>query len=126
MLRFLNCVVLADDYVAVRDFWIGLGLEIDREWPHLPYADLALDGQVVLGISPMGAMDFEPPTPRANTTFPQFVADDVEGFLQLVVERGGSIVFGPSFADDGGYWYGSFSDIEGNPAWVVSPKAVGA
>lgn len=126
MLRFLNCVILAEDYEAVRDWWVtALGLEIHKEWPELPYADLAIEGTVVLGVSPMGAMELDPPSPRTNTTFPQFVTDDVEGLLARVVEHGGRIVFGPDHAQDGGYWYGAFADIEGNSAWVVSPEAVG-
>ena len=125
MLRFLNCVVLAEDYEAVRDWWLAIGLEMHREWPELPYADLALDGTVVLGISPAGSMEFDPPTPRTNTTFPQFVTDDVEGFLATVAEHGGTVVFGPSYAEDGGYWYGAFTDIEGNSGWIVSPEATG-
>jgi predicted enzyme related to lactoylglutathione lyase len=126
MLRFLNCVVLAEDYGVVRDWWVAaLGLRIHREWPELPYCDLAIGDTVVLGVSPMGAMELQPPTPRLNTTFPQFVSDDVEALLARIVEHGGSVVFGPSYAEDGGYWYGAFADIEGNQAWVVSPEAVG-
>jgi hypothetical protein len=59
-----------------------------------------------------------------NTTFPQFVTDDVDGLMAHVIAIGGSAVFGPSYAEDGAYWYGAFADIDSNQAWVVSPEAV--
>jgi predicted enzyme related to lactoylglutathione lyase len=125
MLRFLNCVVLAEDYEALRDWWIAFGLEVHREWPDLPYTDLALDGTVVLGIAPLPEDEEQPASPRRNTTFPQFVTDDVAGLMAHVVAIGGEIAFGPAHAQDGGYWYGAFDDLEGNRAWVVSPEAAG-
>lgn len=124
-IKLLNAVILAEDFAAVRDWWVAaLGLEIHKEWPDLPYADLAGEGGIMLGIGTLATADVDPPSPRRNSVLPQFVSDDVERLLARVVEHGGTIVFGPNFAEDGGYWYGSFTDIEGNPAWVVSPEAV--
>ena len=33
--------------------------------------------------------------------------------------NGGSVVFGPSYDEEGEYWYGSIADPEGNEIWFV-------
>ncbi len=63
-------------------------------------------------------MGVVPADRRHNTVVLQFEVDDVQDFLAGLNEAGAEIN-GPSFDQEGGFWFGGFSDPEGNPFWVV-------
>jgi predicted enzyme related to lactoylglutathione lyase len=121
-LRLLNAVILAQDYEKMRDWWIEVvGLQLKQEWTDkYHYAELAVDGRFVVGIASAEEMGAKPSTPRANGVVPQLQVDDVKAFLAQIQERGGDVPLGPSFDADEKFWFGGFSDVEGNPVWVVS------
>ena len=120
-LRLLNAVILAQDYEKVRDWWIEVvGLELKQEWSkEYHYAELAKDGKFVVGIASAKEMGAEPMTPRQNGVVPQLQVEDCRAFLEQVKARGGDVPFGPSFDKVEKFWFGGFSDAEGNPVWVV-------
>ena len=124
-LRLLNAVVLADDVVRLRDWWIEVvGLELLQEWTDsYHYAELGKDGQLVMGIADAKEMDAAPPTPRANAVIAQLRVDDVKTFLARITEKGGKVTFGPAYEEGEGFWYGGFEDGEGNAVWVVGPSS---
>ena len=55
-LELMNAVIMAEDWVRVRDWWVeALDLEIDGEWTeHYHYAELKRDGKFVVGIADAG------------------------------------------------------------------------
>ncbi len=124
MLHLHDAVILAEDYAKLRDWWIQVvGLELQKEvTAHYHYAKLGLGGTLVLGIASAREMGAAPPTPRANAVVPQLRVEDVHAFLAGLRARGGVVGFGPSFDEEGGFWYGGFEDGEGNPVWVVSQQ----
>ena len=48
-----------------------------------------------------------------------FEVDDVGALLAHLEQNGATITGGPSFDKQSKFWFGSFSDPEGNPVWVV-------
>ena len=123
-LQLMNAVILAEDYARLRDWYIdALQLELDGEWTEkYHYAELVRDGRYVVGIADAGEMKVTPVPKDARkhaAVVPQLNVSDVRGFLARIEEKGGEVPFGPSFEEDEGFWYGGFSDPEGNPFWVV-------
>ncbi len=49
----------------------------------------------------------------------QVEVQDVRAFLAHVEKAGGAVKFGPSQDAEAGFWYGGFTDPEGNVIWVV-------
>lgn len=124
-LTLLNAVIQAEDYETVRDWWIEVvGLELLQEWTQsYHYAELAKDGALVLGIAQAREMGVRLPTPRTNAVVVQLQVEDARTFLAELEAKGAKVLFGPSFQEDEGFWYGGFEDVEGNPIWVVSLAA---
>ena len=59
---------------------------------------------------------------ESNRSIPvvlQFEVDDIGNFFGLLQEAGATVTKGPSFDKKAGFWFGGFSDPEGNPCWVV-------
>ena len=127
-LQLLNAVVMAEDYAALRDWYIdALDLELDAEWTeNYHYAELKRDGRYVIGIADVKEMGLTP-VPKVERKNQAVVAqlnvDDCRGFLARVKEKGGDVPFGPAYSDDEKFWYGAIADPEGNQCWVVEfPK----
>ena len=120
-LFLLNAVILAEDYDALRDWYMAaLELELDEEWTDkFHYAELVRDGRLVVGIADAKEMGVEPSHPRTNTVVPQLNVTDVAACLERVKAHGGGVPFGPSYDADLDLHYGAFADIEGNQVWVV-------
>ena len=120
-LRLLNVVILPEDYPKLVDWYIkALGLEIQEEWTaNYHYAELSYDKQLVVGITPAKEMDMTPPKPRNNAAIMQLVVSDIQAFFKRLEAHGGTLVFGPSFEESEGFYYGAVNDIEGNQIWVV-------
>lgn len=83
------------------------------------YCNLENENGIRLGIADAKEMGVNPGNRKNNTVVLQFQVSDVQGFLKYLSEKGGSINFGPSLDKKDGFWYGGFSDLEGNPYWVV-------
>ena len=121
-LELMNAVVMAADYVKLRDWYIdALELELKEEWTEkFHYAELVKNGKLVVGIADAKEMGVTPHEEKKNATLvAQFNVDDVAAFLARVKEKGGEVPFGPSYDPDNDLHFGGFSDIEGNPCWVV-------
>ena len=72
-----------------------------------------------IGIADADEMGVEPVDRSRNTVVLQFQVDDVKEFFALLMDTGGAITHGPSFDEKDDFWFGGFSDPEGNPCWVV-------
>jgi predicted enzyme related to lactoylglutathione lyase len=120
-LELMNAVVMAEDYERLRDWYIdALELTLEEEWTEkYHYAELVKDGRLVVGIASAEEMGVAPRERKSATVVAQLNVDDVRGFLARVKEKGADVPFGPSFDENGKFWFGGFADIEGNPVWVV-------
>lgn len=54
-----------------------------------------------------------------NSVVLQIEVPDLPQFFDYLKEREGAVTFGPSYDKKGGFWFGGFQDLEGNPFWVV-------
>ena len=120
-LELMNAVVMAEDYEKLRDWYIeALGLELQEEWTdQYHYAELVRDGKLVIGIADAKEMKVEPGDRKRQAVVAQFNVEDVKAFLGQIRDAGGEVPFGPSYDETGDFWFGGFSDLEGNPCWVV-------
>jgi predicted enzyme related to lactoylglutathione lyase len=124
-LQLMNAVILAENYEQLRDWYIdALELELGEEWTgKYHYAELVKDGRLVVGIADAKEMGVTPGERKNAAVVAQLNVEDVAAFLSRIKEKGGDVPFGPSYDADGDFHFGGFSDIEGNPAWVVAmPK----
>ena len=114
-------VIFAEDFQALVDWYQNvLGFKVTHlveEDYH--YCTLENENGIRLGITDAKEMGVIPGNRRNNTVVLQFQVADVQSFFEHLVEKGGDITFGPSFDKKGGFWYGGFTDLEGNPFWVV-------
>ena len=83
------------------------------------YCNLENEHGIRLGIASAEEMGVEPHDRKNNSVVLQFQVPDVQEFFAYLQEKGGDITFGPSFDANGGFWFGGFHDVEGNPFWVV-------
>jgi len=115
-------VIIAADQPALVQWYVKvLGFRIVRqETEHYSYANLENDAGIQVGIADAKEMGVEPLADKRNATvLMQFEVDDVQAFFDHLQEHGGVVTFGPSFDKGYGFYYGGFSDPEGNPYWVV-------
>ena len=120
-IRTREPVVLAADFDSLVEWYRDvLELKITKRFDDgFHYCNLESGSGVRIGIGTAGEMGVEPAARSRNTVVLQFEVEDVKAFLQHVESGGGRVTGGPSFDRDGGFWFGSFADPEGNPFWVV-------
>ena len=71
-------------------------------------------------LTAMGTPANKPLSKRVmNTVILQICTNDLKSLFKKIKNNGGSVLFGPSYDEVDKYWYGSFTDIEGNEIWVV-------
>ena len=56
---------------------------------------------------------------RHNTVVMQIEVDDINELYAHLKENGITDLHGPFFDKKDKFWFGGFSDLEGNPCWVV-------
>ena len=83
------------------------------------YCNLSTPSGIKIGIADAEEMGVVPVDRRNNTVVLQFEVDDVKELFAHLEQSGASITNGPSFDAKGKFWFGSFSDPEGNSCWVV-------
>ena len=83
------------------------------------YCNLETKSGIKIGIADANEMGVKPKDRSSNTVLLQFEVQDIDSFFTHLKQNNADITFGPSFDKKGQYWYGGFSDIEGNPIWVV-------
>ena len=114
-------VVFAKDFQALVDWYKNV---LSFKVTHLVdedyhYCNLENESGIRLGIADAREMGVNPNDRKNNTVVLQFQVADVQSFLEYISKKGGTITFGPSLDKKDGFWYGGFSDLEGNPYWVV-------
>ena len=114
-------VILADDFQALVDWYQQvLGFKVTQLFEQdYHYCNLENENVIRLGITSSKEMGVNPNDRKSNTVVLQFQVADVKGFLKHVSENGGEIIFGPSRDKKDDFWYGGFTDLEGNPFWIV-------
>jgi len=119
-LELLNTVLLAEDYAAMRDWYIAaLDLELEQEWTEgYHYAELVREGRLVIGIADAKEMGTEPISPRRNMTVMQICVDDIDALFERVNASGGETK-GPFEDTKEKFRFGMLTDPEGNCTWVV-------
>jgi predicted enzyme related to lactoylglutathione lyase len=114
-------VILADDFDTLVAWYRDvLGFRVSKLFEDgLHYANLETASGIRIGIGVAGEMQVEPGDRATNTVLLQFEVDDVAALLTHVAASGGLVQHGPAFNEADGFWFGAFSDPEGNPCWVV-------
>ena len=114
-------VILADDLQALVDWYQQvLGFKVKQLFEEdYHYCYLENENGIQLGIADAKEMGVNPNDRKSNTVVLQFQVADVKDFLEHVDDEGGKITFGPSLDKKDNFWYGGFSDLEGNPFWIV-------
>lgn len=114
-------MILAADFDALVAWYRdALGLTVVKRFDEgFHYCNLESASGAKVAIASAREMGVEPADRSRNTVVPQLEVDDVKAFLAHLAARGAKITGGPSFDAKGSFWFGSFSDPEGNPFWVV-------
>jgi predicted enzyme related to lactoylglutathione lyase len=120
-IRLLNAYILAENFDKLVSWYIDTfslekGLTSEEDYHS---TELTKNGKFVIAFAEANEMGVKPAIPRNNTVVVQFVVSDVAECLEGVKNGGGKVLFGPSFDKTGGFYYGGFSDIEGNQIWIV-------
>ncbi len=114
-------VILADDfsklYVWYRDV---LGFKVTKLFQDdFHYANLATESGIKIGIASAKEMDIVPGKRANNPVVMQIEVDDIKELYEHLEERGVTHLHGPFHDKKNNFWFGGFSDIEGNPCWIV-------
>ena len=83
------------------------------------YTNLETESGIRIGIAPAAEVGVKLRDRAANSVILQIGVPDVRALFEHLCASGGKAVFGPSFDERGRFWYGGFTDLEGNPIWVV-------
>lgn len=119
-LRPRESVILAEDPAALVAWYrdtLGFAL-VDSHEKDYHYYNLQTPSGIRIGIADAKEMGVEPTDRNLNTVLLQFEVDDVQAFFAHLETAGGATLFGPNY-DEEGFWFGGFSDPEGNPCWIV-------
>ena len=114
-------VLVAKNYQSLIDWYINnLNFKIINNFPDIKYSYLKTDSGIKIGIADMEELGNKNYSKRImNTVILQICTNDLKSLFKKIKKNGGSVLFGPSFDEGDKYWYGSFTDIEGNEIWVV-------
>ena len=120
-IRPRETVILASDFQSMVAWYRDvLGFKITQLFEDdMHYCNLEHDTGIKIGIGDAGEAGVVPINRAANTVVLQFEVDDLRGFFGHLETMGATITAGPSFDTNDQFWFGSFTDPEGNPIWVV-------
>lgn len=120
-LRPRESVIFAEDFPAMVAWYQNvLGFKLTRLEEELyHFANLSSETGIEIGIASAKEMGVTPQTRQNNSVVLQFEVADVAAFFEHVTDNGGAISFGPSFDKIHNFWFGGFTDLEGNPFWIV-------
>lgn len=120
-IRPRETVILATDFSALYTWYRDvLGFTVVRLFEDgFHYCNLESSSGIRIGIGDATEMGVAPGDRSRNTVILQFEVDDVQRFFAHLASAGAAIVSGPTQDKNEGFWFGSFSDPEGNPCWVV-------
>lgn len=115
-------VVMAEDQAKLAEWYqkaLGLSVKDKTITEEYTYYDLGNDHGLKVGIADAKKMGVTPADRKNNTVLLQVGVADLKAFFAHLSELGGAVTFGPSFDENGKFWYGGCEDPEGNPIWVV-------
>ena len=114
-------VILATDFSALVAWYRDiLGFKVTNLFEdEYHYCNLETLSGIKIGIADAEEMGVTPVDRSKNTVIIQFEVEDIREFFDHLTKNSSTITFGPSFDKKGNFWYGGFSDPEGNPYWVV-------
>ena len=119
-------VVVAKNYQSLIDWYINnLNFKIINNFPDIKYCYLETDSGIKIGITDMEELIKSTPANKPlskrvmNTVILQICTNDLKSLFKKIKNNGGSVLFGPSYDEGDKFWFGSFTDIEGNEIWVV-------
>ncbi len=117
-------VIMATDFKTMVAWYTNvLGLKLVRLFEdHYNYAYLVSETGIRIGIADAKEMGVDSKDRKNNSVVLQFEVKNVQEFFDYLKENGGTATFGPSHDKEHDFWYGGFTDIEGNPFWVVDEK----
>ena len=120
-IRPRETVILAADFQALVAWYRDmLGFKVIKLFEdEFHYCNLETPSGLKIGIASAEEMGVKPTNRSTNTVVLQVEVDDVKEFFAHVAQAGGAITFGPSFDKADEFWFGAFTDPEGNPVWVV-------
>ena len=114
-------VLVAKNHQSLIDWYINnLNFKIVYNNLDIKYCSLATDSGIKIGIADMESLGNESYSKRImNTVILQIATNDLKKLFKKIKNNGGSVLFGPSYDEGDKFWFGSFTDIEGNEIWVV-------
>ena len=119
-------VIVAKNYQSLIDWYINnLNFKIINNFPDIKYCYLETDSGIKIGIADMEELIKSTPANKPlskrvmNTVILQICTNDLQSLFKKIKNNGGSVLFGPSYDEGDKFWFGSFTDIEGNEIWVV-------
>jgi len=114
-------VLLAEDYEGTVAWYVDvLGFQVTKRFTEgYRYTNLETGSGLRPGVAPASEAAVTPHDRHSNTVILQFSAQDVPALFDHLRAAGANIMSGPSSDKAGGFWFGRFSDPEGNPIWVV-------
>ena len=117
----MESVIFAENFDALVEWYQRvLGFRVMQLYEdEYHYCVLENETGIKIGIASAIEMSVTPGDRKNNTVVLQFQVEDVPRFFEYLQEHGGKISFGPSFDKKDHFWYGGFTDIEGNPFWLV-------
>ena len=120
-IRPRETVILAANFsLLVKWYQEVLGFRITQIFEDdYHYCNLETQSRIKIGISDAKEMGVVLRAREHNSVVLQFEVDDIQEFFQFLKKNGATITGGPSFDNNDQFWFGSFTDPEGNPYWVV-------
>lgn len=120
-LKQVESVIFAEDFGKLIDWYVDvMGFEVEmRVETDYHYCVLKHPDGAQLGIADAREMSVPVGDRSSNSVVLQFQVPDVKVFFNHLSAQGGAVLFGPSFDKKDEFWFGGFSDLEGNPFWVV-------
>ena len=120
-IRPRETVILAADFqLLVTWYQDVLGFTVtDLFEDDYHYCCLETPSGIKIGIGSAAEMGVKPTDRSMNTVILQFEVDDLAEFFAQLKAAGGTVTFGPSRDEKDKFWFGGFSDPEGNPCWVI-------
>jgi len=114
-------VILAENFHSLVNWYKDIlnFKETDLYEDEYSYCNLQTESGIKIGFADMKEMGVKNPNRRNNTIILQIEVNDVNSLFNYLKEQNGSILFGPSFNEKENFWYGSFTDLEGNEIGVV-------
>jgi uncharacterized glyoxalase superfamily protein PhnB len=114
-------IVLVEDFDALVAWYCdALGFAVTSIFEDgFHFANLTTETGIRLGIGSTKEMGVVPRDRASATVLLQIETEDVRVFLDHVAATGGTVSMPAMHNPKDDFWFGGFTDPEGNPWWVV-------